>query len=430
MPRPKPSADPPDVGPESAVWPETVVGGKYVRLLQKLLDQLREQDSHGNQRLFLDDVFVVHLLAFFNPSIRSLRTIEDFSKSAQARRHLSITRLCRSTLSDFHKLVDPQRLEPILHMLRREVGRKRLNQRKPESDLETLLQRTVAVDGTFLPACAKVAWAVRSANQRRDSCGYKARLDFEVRAEDGLPEVVVVPHEGQSEADSAQSRIQPGQVRLYDRGYSGFGLINAHYRESDEQPVPIAHFVIRYRSAGSNTPSLAEAREQPLSQADRDAGVVSDRVGVFCSSKQSRHQILDVPLREVIVERVHQGKTDQIRLITNLFGVSAEVIAQLYRHRWRIELFFRWLKCFGNFAHLLSYSASGVQMQFYVAVIAAMLMYLHTGFRPSKYLFAMLSLVAAGGCGFEEILPILHERERQSELARQSAARRRARHKG
>ena len=268
-----------------------------------------------------------------------------------------------------------------------------------------------------------------SANQRQDSCGYKARLDFEVRAEDGLPEVVVVPQEGQSEADSAQSRIQPGQVRLYDRGYSGFALINAHYRESDPEPVPIAHFVIRYRSAGRNTPSLADASDKPLSQADRETGVVSDRVGVFCSSKQSRHQILDVPLREVIIERVHQGKTEQIRLITNLFDVPAEVIAQLYRYRWQIELFFRWLKCFGSFAHLLSYSASGVQLQFYVAVIATMLMYLHTGFRPSKYLFAMLSLVAAGGCSFEEILPILRERERQSELARQSAARRRARHK-
>ncbi len=54
---------------------------------------------------------------------------------------------------------------------------------------------------------------------------------------------------------------------------------------------------------------------------------------------------------------------------------------------------------------------------------------LHTGYRPSKYMFAMLSQVAAGGATLEEIIPILRERERRSELDRQSAARRREKKK-
>ena len=53
-------------------------------------------------------------------------------------------------------------------------------------------------------------------------------------------------------------------------------------------------------------------------------------------------------------------------------------------------------------------------------------MYSHTGFRPSKYLFVLMSQVASGGATLEEVLPILRERERQCEVARQSAARRRA----
>ena len=56
-----------------------------------------------------------------------------------------------------------------------------------------------------------------------------------------------------------------------------------------------------------------------------------------------------------------------------------------------------------------------------------MLMYLHTGGRPSKYLFSLLSL--AGGGSIEDILPILRERERQCEVARRSAAKRCARAK-
>ena len=61
-------------------WPEKVVGGKYVHQLERLIAQLRPDDAHGNCRLFLDDVFIAYLLAFFNPALRSLRTLEDFSE--------------------------------------------------------------------------------------------------------------------------------------------------------------------------------------------------------------------------------------------------------------------------------------------------------------------------------------------------------------
>jgi len=59
-------------------------------------------------------------------------------------------------------------------------------------------------------------------------------------------------------------------------------------------------------------------------------------------------------------------------------------------------------------------------LSLYVAIIGMMLMYLHTGFRPSKYMFAMLGQVSSGGATLEEITPILRERERRCELARQS----------
>src|SRR5688572_29287419 len=105
----------PEAGEDAPLWPETVMGGKYVRLLEKQLQELRAQEAaHGNRALFLDDVFVAYLLAFFNPTIRSLRTIEDFSQTRQAQKHLSITKVCRSTLSDFNRLADPARLQPVL----------------------------------------------------------------------------------------------------------------------------------------------------------------------------------------------------------------------------------------------------------------------------------------------------------------------------
>ena len=405
-------------------WPEQVIGGKYVRLLERQLNQLRHEPAHGNRTLHLDDVFVTHLLAFFNPTVRSLRTIEDFSQTRQVQKHVSLRKLCRSTLSDFHRLVDPERLEPILAALRGQLSQKAVIRPGAESDLATLLKQTIAVDGTFLPAAADVAWAVCNTNNH-GSRRHRARVDCQVEVETWLPEVITVPEPGQSEADSAQPLLKSGCIYLYDRGFQSFALLNAHFTQQEEgQHVPHAYFVARYRPAGGNSPELQEAVERERTPQDRAAGVVSDRTGRFHSSKQCRHRIDPVPLREVRVEYEQQGEMKTLRLITNLYDVPAAIIAHLYRYRWQVELFFRWLKCCGNFNHLLSHSRDGVLMHFYVTIIATLLMYLHTGYRPSKYCFVLLSQVAVGATTLDEVLPILRERERQCQLAREAAQRR------
>ena len=321
---------------ELPVWPRQVIGGKYVRQLEKFLAGMRAEPSHGNQKLFLDDVFILNLLAFFNPMIRSLRTAEDFSQTRQAQKHLSVRKVCKSTLSDFQRLADPQRLQPIIQALRCQLSEAEKTRAQQPNQL---LCKTIAVDGTFIP--------------------------------------------------SVQS-----------------------------------HFVMRYRTSGANAPPLVDSQSRQLTEEDQRNGVLSDRIGKFVSSKRSVNQILNVDLREVVVTYAQDGETKTLRLITNLMDVSASTIAELYRKRWQVELFFRWLKCFGNFNHLMCHTRQGATTCFYVAVIAVMLMYLHTGFRPSKYTFAMMSQVASGGATLEDIMPILRERERRNALARESQRKR------
>ena len=185
---------------------------------------------------------------------------------------------------------------------------------------------------------------------------------------------------------------------------------------------------MRYK-IGINSPKLVDARESPLTEEDREAGIVSDRFGRFASDNARKAGMDQITLREIVIPYEENGEPKTLRIVTNLLDVSATTIAMLYRHRWQVELFFRWLKSFGNFGHLISHSRNGVLSHLYVTIIGVMLMYLHTGYRPSKYLFALLSQVAAGAATLEEILPILRERERRKELDRQSAARRRARKK-
>jgi len=410
------------------VWPEKIIGTKYVRLLEQQLRQLRGETAHGNQRLFLDDVFAVYLLAFFNPTIRSLRTIEDLSQTTQAQKHLSVERICKSTLSDFNQLVDPERLVPILQALRGQLSRKQAGRPQVEHDLNELLQRTIAVDGTFLHAVAEVAWSVANSNSH-GATRHRARLDAHLNVSTWLPEFIVVPDPGQSEADSAIEHLQAGCIYIYDRGYSSFALLRAHYEATDDSLAAKAHFVVRYKPAGGNSPQLDAAVDRPLTAEDRAAGVIGDRLGSFTSDNARREGISNIQLREVLITYDDHGEQKTLRLITNLLDVSAKTIALLYQSRWQVELFFRWFKSIGHFGHLISYAREGVLTHLYVTIIAVLLMYLHTGYRPSKYMFALLSQVAAGAATLDEIIPILRERERRKELDRTSAARRRLKKK-
>lgn len=402
------------------VWPVQVQAGKYVVLLQKYLTGLRSDPRHGNQHLFLDDVFIAYLLAFFNPTIRTLRTIEDFSQTQQAQKHLSTTKICKSTLSDFNKLVDPSRLEPILAVLRAELTKRSADGRIHAPDLNSLVQQIIAVDGTFLHAAADVAWAVASRNQRAGEC-HRARLDLHVDVRTWLPEVIAVPDPGESEGDSATHHITPGAIHIYDRGFISYNLLSAHYGKTDTSSWQSqADFVLRLKKSTANNSIKFEVVEtNGLTAAAHAAGIISDRV--VRSPGLEKRDGLDVQLREVILLG-SDGK--ELRLLTNRLDLGAEIIALLYRFRWQIELFFRWMKSYAHFNHLISHSAGGVLLHFYVALIGVMLMYLKTGYRPSKYMLSLLSLVAQGAT-MDEILPILEERERRCELDRQSAARRR-----
>jgi Transposase DDE domain len=406
---------------ELPLWPETVRGGKLVKLLERYVNGLVDEHPHGNRALFLDDVFIAHLLAFFNPTLRSLRTLEDFSQTQQAQKHLSIPRICRSTLSDFHRLTEPERLRPIIDALRAELLRKTARRALP-SDLLGVLQQIIAVDGTFLPAAAGVAWAICERNQRDDRA-YRARLDMHVDVHTWLPDLIVVPEAGESEADSAARTITPGALHVYDRAYGSFALIAAHFQKRGDQLSPRADFVLRLKQPGPNSPIFHATEERTLSAEAKAAGVISDRLGTL--PRLLAQQGLDLTLREVVL-LLPDGT--QVRLITNRLDLPAEIIALIYKWRWQIELFFRWLKCCANFNHLISHCREGVLLNFYVVIIGTMLMYLHTGYRPSKYAFVLLGL-AAQGASLDELLPILRERERQCERDRQSSARRRAKKK-
>ena len=94
------------------------------------------------------------------------------------------------------------------------------------------------------------------------------------------------------------------------------------------------------------------------------------------------------------------------------------MIGAIYRMRWQIELFFKWLKTFARLDHLLSTSRNGITFQFYVAVIGVLLMYVQSGRRVSVYALAALGRLARGECTLEEAMAVIARREREREMNR------------
>lgn len=324
-------------------------------------------------------------------------------------------RLPRSTLADFHHLVDPAVLEPIIAHLLQETARRGL---ATPADLPDSIRQVLAVDGTFLALAADVAWAVRHRTNTGQSKA-SVRIDVHLDVASGLPQVVNVHGAGTSEPAAAIPAIVPGAVHVYDRGYFDFTLIQRHLDLSTTVPTP---FVMRMREPGERSPKFERHEERPRSAPDRAAGVISDHLGRLAGSQH--RPAPDGRLREVLIASPEEPG-GVIRLLTNLLETPACVIGLLYRYRWQVELFFRWLKATTHFRHLLSERREAIAFEVYVAVIGTLLLALRWNARPSKYAFALLHQVAGGGATAAEVLPILAERERRCALDRESQRRRR-----
>ena len=100
----------------------------------------------------------------------------------------------------------------------------------------------------------------------------------------------------------------------------------------------------------------------------KSGNILSDRIGYLPQRlANSRKNPLQVPVRELRVI-IDTGKI--LRIVTNDIDAPAEEIADLYKQRWQIELFFRWVKQTLRIRHFIGLSENAVRIQIAVALIA------------------------------------------------------------
>jgi len=196
-------------------------------------------------------------------------------------------------------------------------------------------------------------WATFSA----DVFGAKAHIVYDPQAD--RPVYFAVTPSNVNDITAAKVMpIEAGVTYVYDLGYYDYawwaGLDAAGCR-----------FVTRLKK---NTP-FTVLREQRVR---RDGNIVSDCIGHLPARlAASRRNPLQVPVREIRVI-IDTGK--MLRIVTNDLDAPAQEIADLYKQRWQIELFFRWVKQTLRIKRFIGVSENAVRIQIAIALIAFLIL--------------------------------------------------------
>jgi len=291
----------------------------------------------------------------------SLREIESGLQSHEARLyHLHAKPIKRSTLADANALRPAAVFTGLFAELMKQAHR----------GLRRSLAETVyLIDSTTLPLNRLSAdWARFSAKL----CGAKAHFMLDAEAE--VPVYMAVTPAKVSDITAAKAMpIEAGATYVFDLGYYDYGW----WARLDEAGCRI---VTRLKA---NTPlKIVEERAVPA-----DGPILSDRLG-FLPARQakSRKNPYGDPVREVRVS-IESGKI--LRILSNDLDASAGEIAALYKSRWEIELFFRWVKQNLKIKSFLGVSENAIRIQIAIALIVYLLLKL--AFKAQKAVMTLLT---------------------------------------
>lgn len=313
------------------------------RRFEALVDE-HEADARV-RRLTTKGQFVALLYGQLSGASSLREIVTGLSSHAGRLYHAGAGPVRRSTFSDANSqrpaAVFAELLEDMMRQAHRGLRRK-------------LAETTYLIDATSLRLNERSAgWARFSAGV----CGAKVHVIYDADAD--RPIYAAVSAANVNDVTVAhQMPVEPGATYVFDLGYYDY----AWWSGLDAAGCRI---ITRFKS---NTP-LDVVKELAVSPG---SNILSDRIG-FLPPRQarSRRNPMQEAVREVRV-MTETGKT--LRILSNDLDANAEEIADLYRRRWAIELFFRWIKQTLKITRFVGTSQNAVRIQIAVALIAFLLL--------------------------------------------------------
>ena len=283
-------------------------------------------------------------LAFAQLTFReSLRDIETCLRALEPKLyHAGFRgRISRSTLADANRAHDWRIYADFAQVLIRRA--RRLYASEP---LAVDLQQTVyALDSTIDLCLSLFPWA----KFRRRKGAVKLHTLLDLRG--NIPCFIHISHGKMHDVNALDHLpIEPGAYYVMDRGYVDFGRLHRF-------TTGAAFFVTRGKRN-------LDATRRTRRHVDKTTGLRSDQTIVLAGPKSSR--LYPTPLRRVVFYDVEHQR--RLVLLTNDFSLPALTIAQLYKCRWQVELFFKWIKQHLRIKAFYGTSDNAVKIQVWIAI--------------------------------------------------------------
>ena len=313
----------------------------------KHLDELVEKfGADGQSRKLTTKRHLIALLYGQFSGATSLRAIVSGMASHETRLyHAGAAPVKRSTVSDTNRDRPWQVFSQLCETMIKQAHR---GLRRTSRDAVRLVDST-----TMRLSNLSADWARYSAGV----CGVKAHIIYDPHADRPVYFAVTASNVNDITAAKAMP-IEPGATYVYDLGFYDFSW----WAQIDDAQ---ARFVTRLKK---NTP-LTIVRENKIT---RDSNIMSDQIGFLPQRlAASRQNPLQDAVREI---RVLTDTGKVLRIVTNDLDAPAQEIADLYKQRWEIELFFRWIKQTLRITHFIGVSENAVRIQIAVALIAFLLL--------------------------------------------------------
>jgi IS4 transposase len=252
------------------------------------------------------------------------------------------SRVSRSTLADANRVHDWRIYADFAQVLIRRARRLYANE-----PLAVELKQTVyALDSTTIDLCLSLfPWATF----RRKKGAVKLHTLLDLRG--SIPCFVHISHGKMHDVLVLdQLPIEPGAFYVMDRGYVDFQRL---YRFTQGG----AFFVTRGKKNLDRT-----VRERRA--VDQTTGLRSDQTIVLAGPKSSR--LYPDPLRRIVFYDAEHDR--RLVFLTNNFALPALTIARLYKSRWQVELFFKWIKQHLRIKAFYGTSDNAVKTQVWIAI--------------------------------------------------------------
>jgi len=350
---------------------------------EDLLDHLAEETNvdHQTKKLYGRNVFNLLLYGLLDGERVGLRTLQDFYNS----RHFKALFRLPGTKSVKYNSISARLARMNVDFFEK-AYQSVYEQCSQLYDQNTLSSKYMItrVDSTMVCEAANKLEQGINVGSKKDG---KKQIKYTISLTNMFPSSMEIFMQQQDISENytipnvISKLIDKGQdnVFVFDRGVASREI----FCELDENNLS---FVTRLNPNSRYV--YLEDVSQPDNSIFRNLTVLKDmRVHLY----KTGNNVVEYPFRLLITQN-EKGK--KFLFLTNRFDLSREEIINIYRHRWDIEVFFRFLKQELNFRHFISVNENGIRILLYMTMILAMLILIYKkingfGYKTAKRRFAL-----------------------------------------